>query len=90
MKIYPVILELNLTLPWSGQEAADVFQADLMGADLQEGVRCDDEILILFKPMGWLHPKAKWSSSSWDIYSQMKGEPGSAAEPFTVTRHPRW
>lgn len=37
MQIYPVILELNLALHYSGQEAADALEADIIGAVLQEG-----------------------------------------------------
>lgn len=37
MQIYPVILELNLALQYSGQEAADALKADIIGAVLQEG-----------------------------------------------------
>lgn len=33
----PVILGLNLTLHYSGHEAADALEADIIGAVLQEG-----------------------------------------------------
>lgn len=37
VKIYSVILELNLALHYSGQEAADALEADMIGTVLQEG-----------------------------------------------------
>lgn len=53
MKIYPVILELNLALRWSGQEAADALEADKTGAVLQEdGMLQFLQIWMLFKSMG--------------------------------------
>lgn len=53
MKIYPVILELNLALGESGQEAADPLEADMIGDVLQEGWMLHFlQTLILFKAMG--------------------------------------
>lgn len=36
MQIYPVILELNLALHYSGQKVADALESDIIGAVLQE------------------------------------------------------
>lgn len=71
MKIYSVILELNLALHYSGQEGADALEADMIGTVLQEGgmleLRDFDSVQARVLITGYTMEKR--TLSCWDIFS---------------------